>query len=436
MRTGACKAALTGHSSPALCIHLLADGRVVSGSLDRTVKVCAGHCQPVLSTHAFALFSLHVLLPRQLWHLKDGATGGTPCMVLRGHTGAVRCVGQTADGRLWSASDDCTVRLWAPSDARESATLRVGAAVLAVAQLPMPDEGSAVLVTGSVDGVLRTWPLPPAGPHCVAVPPTGCSQALRGQHTGGISALEVLSPYQVASATHQRVATGGMDGVVCTWDLTAGQVLATYNGHSGAITGLTTLPSGLLCSASMDRSIRLWGPGSTSEGVMRGHTHWINTVKALQTGQILTSGADRTLRWWEPDRFGAWSCVRVLPTDRRVSTTAGGDSEVDAANAYLVVAPAAGHEPVIYSPLHAGDAPARDKDVDVASMRPMPPTDKAASAPPVAAAAAGVAVVAVIAFLLVSRRRPREQAEPQQRTLGSTRLQRRAERRARTAAAQ
>jgi WD40 repeat protein len=349
-------------------------------------------------------------------------------MVLRGHTGAVRCVGQAADGRLWSASDDGTVRLWAPSDARESATLRVGAAVLAVAQLT-----DGALVTGSVDGVLRTWPLPAAGPQCVTVPPTGSSQALRGQHAGGISALEVLSPFQVASAAHQRVATGGMDGVVCTWDLTAGQVLATYNGHSGAITSLTTLPSsGLLCSASMDRSIRLWGPGSTSEGVLQGHTHWINTVKALQTGQILTSGADRTLRWWEPDQFGAWSCVRVLPTERRVSTTAVGDSDVDAANAYLVVAPAVGStEPVIYSPLH-GDAPARDKDINVASIPPMPP--KAASAPPVAAAAAGVAVVVAIALLLVSRRRPREQAEPpQQRRLGSARMQRIAERRARAA---
>lgn len=370
-----------------------------------------------------------------MWHLKDGATSGTPCLVLRGHTGAVRSVGQAADSRLWSASDDGTVRLWSPTDGRESATLRVGTAVLAVAQLPaLPGDGRpTALLTGSVDGLLRTWPLPAAGPQCVAVPPSGASQALGGQHTGGISALQVLSPLQVASAAHQRVATGGMDGVVCTWDLTAGQVLATYNGHSGAITGLTILPSGLLCSASMDRSIRLWGPGSTSEGVMRGHTHWINTCMALPNGNILTSGADRTLRWWEPDRFGTWTCVRVLPTDRRVSTTAGEDTEVDAASAYQVQA-ACDHEPVIYSPLHGGDAPAGEKEADVAIMRPMPSADKAASSPPVAAAAAGVAVVAVIAFLLVSRRRLREQVEPERRTLGSTRMQRRAERRARRAA--
>lgn len=264
------------------------------------------------------------------------------------------------------------------------------------------------------------------------------------------------------------MATGGMDGCICTWDVTAGVVVARNAGHNGAITGLTVVPPhgacdpaaavGMLASVSMDRTIRLWGPGSTSEGVMRGHTHWINAVLFHPvTGHLITAGADRTLRWWQrPDYAdgGAWTCVRVLPAERRVSTHAAGGA-MDAADvvdsrltagvpAVVVTSPDQDDAPaVMYSPSQGAheEAPAQAQHEDSTSKGDFAEgvnrhlvAGPASSRPPVAAAAAaGVAAAvaaAVIAFLLASKRGQHSKAQRQDNA-SSRRMQRRAQRRAR-----
>jgi WD40 repeat protein len=59
----------------------LADGRVISGSFDNTLR---------------------------LWDIESGACVKT----LAGHTNSVYCVVQLADGRVLSGSGDKTLRLW------------------------------------------------------------------------------------------------------------------------------------------------------------------------------------------------------------------------------------------------------------------------------------------------------------------------------------
>ena len=63
------------------CVVQLADGRIVSGSYDNTLRV---------------------------WDSGSGA-----CILqLTGHTKMVYCVVQLADGRIVSGSDDNTLRVW------------------------------------------------------------------------------------------------------------------------------------------------------------------------------------------------------------------------------------------------------------------------------------------------------------------------------------
>ena len=80
------EATLTGHSKNVRCVAVLADGRFVTGSSDKMVKV---------------------------W--KESSPGSGVWSVeatLTGHSSYVRCVAVLADGRLATGSADKTVKVW------------------------------------------------------------------------------------------------------------------------------------------------------------------------------------------------------------------------------------------------------------------------------------------------------------------------------------
>jgi hypothetical protein len=289
METGACELILSGHASPALCVAVLSDGRVLSGSLERVVRV-------------WDLTSL----------VESGGAGGAggagarlAPLLLRGHADAVRAVGQLADGRLFSASDDGTLRLWGERDGRPDAVLRApgGKAVLSAAQLP-----DGQLLTGAADGTLRLWALPPlCAPGAAAATHASPARVLSG-HSGPVNALAV--PASARDGT--RAVSGAADGDVRVWNVDTGACMRTLSGHKGSVTGVGVLPGGLLVSASMDRTVRVWDADVGScERVLTGHRHWINALLVLPEGRVVTASSDRTLRFWR-----AGECHLILPRDK------------------------------------------------------------------------------------------------------------------------
>jgi hypothetical protein len=98
---GAETARLEGHAAWVTSLCLLADGRLVSGSQDNTIR---------------------------LWDMAMGAE--TAC--LEGHTSSVRALCVLPDGRLASGSGDNTIRLWDVGKVVEIVRLELDAPVFAI----------------------------------------------------------------------------------------------------------------------------------------------------------------------------------------------------------------------------------------------------------------------------------------------------------------
>ena len=82
---GTCATTLTGHTNNVYSVCQLADGRIVSGSEDKSIKV---------------------------WDLSSNGGVGSCVLTLTGHTGYVYSVCQLADGRIVSGSDDKSIKVW------------------------------------------------------------------------------------------------------------------------------------------------------------------------------------------------------------------------------------------------------------------------------------------------------------------------------------
>jgi WD40 repeat protein len=98
LTTGAETARLEDHSHWVSALCALPDGRLVSGSADKTIR---------------------------LWDLTTGAETAR----LEGHSGRVTALCVLSDGRLASGSNDHTIRLWDLTTGAEIARLEIDAPV-------------------------------------------------------------------------------------------------------------------------------------------------------------------------------------------------------------------------------------------------------------------------------------------------------------------
>jgi WD40 repeat protein/serine/threonine protein kinase len=308
---------LEGHASAVQSLVYLDSNTLASGSSDNTVRLWD------LATH----------------NLRD---------TLKGHSGAVRSVARSRDGKLLvSASMDHTVKLWHLDWQSETSVLKGHeSAVWSVALSP---DGSTV-ASGSYDSTVKLWDTA-----------TGELKRDLREHSEGVTCIAY-------SPDGKTVASSGDDRSIILWDTTTGEVQRKLTGHTDTVWSLAFLDNGLtLASTGEDCTVRLWslatGEGRTlvkqsdkigclsvwqdqalafggwdNYGIelwdlhtraqrreLRGHLGPVKAMAFVSTGRELVTGSwDGTVRLWNLESGGP-SEILIRHTDMICSVAVSPD---------------------------------------------------------------------------------------------------------------
>ena len=297
-----CIAALKGHRFAIRCVTTLANGWLVSGAYDKTLRV---------------------------WD--PGQPPGQLCVaILTGHTGFITCVTTLENGWVVSGDTDRTLRIWNLSltSGQNCIAILTGHTRLIKCVTGLPDNW---LVSGSDDSTLKVWnPGQTSGQYCVAT--------LTG-HTDWVEHITVLPNGQLVSSSYDRVLKiwdlGKLSGQPCiatlkrgvcytalpdgqlvlafrktieVWDLNnpSGRYrVATLEGHNGLVRCIIMLPDGRLASGSSDKTLKIWDLSKTSGNhcvaTLKGHEQVICAVAVLPCGRLVSGSDDMRLRIWDLD---------------------------------------------------------------------------------------------------------------------------------------
>jgi WD40 repeat protein len=312
--------------------------RIVSGSRDRTVRVCKtdtqelllalpGHKQGVTSV-AFSPDGKSIVSGSEDGNVRiwDSANGD-PLRVLPGHHGWVNSVAFSPDGKfLVSGSTDGTVRVWDADSGElrhemkghnqsvtgvafgrdgngivsgsEDGTIRIWDADSGKLRRELPGHEGAVtsvafgrdgngIVSGSEDGRIRIWDADTGNPLHVL-----------GEHECGVSAVGF-------SPDGKRIVSGSQDGRIRLWDVDSGKSLPGPAGHEDRVTSVAFSPDGkCIVSGSRDETVRLWDAENpaTPPG-LTGHEERITNLTFSPDGRRVASASeDCTVRLWDAEK--------------------------------------------------------------------------------------------------------------------------------------
>ncbi len=223
------------------------------------------------------------------------AAGGPMLRILEGHTGWVRAVALSADGkRAVSGSWDDTVRVWDLEGNQPPRVLEGHRnAVEAVA---ISADGKRA-ISGSRDSTLRVWDL--EGNQLPRV--------LKG-HTGSVNAVAL-------SADGRRAVSGSHDATVRVWDLEGDEPPRVLEGHTSGINAVALSADGKRAvSASLEAglrvcvlTLRVWDlEVNQPPRILQGYTASVNAIALSADGKRAVSCSsahpgcrDSSLQIWD-----------------------------------------------------------------------------------------------------------------------------------------
>jgi len=210
------------------------------------------------------------------------APGGPLIRSLVGHSGGVRAVALTADGRrAVSASSDWTLKVWDIESGKLIRTLEGHAGGVRAVALTA-DGRRAVSVSG--DRTLKVWDIESGK----------LIRTLEG-HADWINAVAL-------TADGWRAVSASDDKTLNVWDIESGKLIRTLEGHAGGVNAVALTADGRRAvSASDDRTLKVWDIESGREiRTLEGHTGGVRAVVLTADRRWAVSASDdRTLKVWD-----------------------------------------------------------------------------------------------------------------------------------------
>ena len=204
---------LEGHTMAVIALAVGLDGKIYSGSNDRTIRVWSGE-------------------------------DGRHLQTLAGHTGTVLRLAVGPDGRIYSAGFDDTIRVWSGVDGALVQTLKApvyDGETMRVGALAVGPDGK--IYTGSQHGTIRVW------------------SSVDGAHVQTLVGHTRLVR-TVAVGLDGTIYSGALDGTIRVWSSKDGTLLHTfkaYRGHWDRVDVLVVGLDGRLYSCiDGDYTIRVW----------------------------------------------------------------------------------------------------------------------------------------------------------------------------------
>ncbi len=214
----------------------------------------------------------------KLWDLATGQAA----RALAGHTAAVTALRFSPDGaRLFSGSADKSVRIWQIADGAPLGRVDTPQPVTAMALIGAGER----LATGGGDNNIRVWTTPTAAARSIA----------------GVSA----APIAVALSPDKKLlAVATAAGPIQLFDLAAGTVAKTFEGHAGAVNSLRFQFNGArLASGGADKTLRVWDVANgQAVAKLEGFAAPVEAVAIHPNGNQVASGlADGAIALWKLD---------------------------------------------------------------------------------------------------------------------------------------
>jgi WD40 repeat protein len=195
---------------------------------------------------------------------------------LEDHTSPVMSIAVGMDGKIYSASEDMTIKVWSGEDGTLLRTLvghTVGVYAVAVGQ-------DSKVYSGSYDRSIRVW----SGEDGTLL------RTLVG-HTVGV--------YAVAVGQDSKIYSGSRDRTIRVWRGDDGVHLNTLVGHTGTVFALAIGLDGAVYSGSEDQEIRVWsGDDGRHMRTLVGHTDAVYRLAVGFDGKIYSGSDDHTIRVW------------------------------------------------------------------------------------------------------------------------------------------
>ncbi|KAL1964944.1 hypothetical protein VTN77DRAFT_6297 [Rasamsonia byssochlamydoides] len=279
---------LRGHESGIRCLQF-DDTKLISGSIDRSLKVWnwrTGECISTYTGHLGGIIGLHfdsTILASgstdrtvKIWNFEDKST-----FLLRGHTDWVNAVRlDTASRTVFSASDDCTVRLW-----------------------DLDTKNCIRIFHGHVGQVQQVVPLPREFEfeEHDADDDDSSSSASTHEHeqTSFSSSSSPFGPSFEGDrpAPPRYILTSALDSTIRLWETTTGRCLRTFFGH---LEGVWALAADTLriVSGAEDRMVKIWDPRTGKcERTFTGHSGPVTCI-GLGDSRFATGSEDCEVRMY------------------------------------------------------------------------------------------------------------------------------------------